>query len=77
MSAALQDRLNLPTVKDVHLVGDQEFSFSSIGNCKNIENLLLSGSFEDAEEVDSTPLQLKSLTLSHHSSLDLVNLHIN
>ncbi len=74
--AALEDRFNLPTVKEVHLVGNQESPFLLIGNCKNIENLVLSGSFEEAEEVDSTPLQLKSLTLSQ-SSLDLVNPHIN
>jgi len=74
--AALKDRLNLPTVKDVQFEGNQEFPFSLIGNCKNIENLILMGSFEDAEEVDSTPLQLKSLALSHHSSPELVNLHI-
>ena len=78
--AALQDRLNLPTVKEVHIVGKQYSPFSLIGNCKNIENLLLSGSFTGAVEGDdATPLQLKSLTLPHisHSLVDSIKLHIN
>ena len=75
--AALEDRLGLPTVKEVHLVGSQEFPFSLIGNCKNIENLLLAGSFEEPEETDSAPLQLKSLILSDISrSLSADDLHI-
>ena len=76
--AALEDRLSLPTVKEVHLVGNQDFPFSLIGNCKNIESLLLVGSFEPADEEDSAPLQLKSLTLSDIShSLAVDELHIN
>lgn len=77
--AALEDRLSLPTVKEVHLIGNQDFPFSLIGNCKNIENLLLAGSFEEpADGVDSAPLQLKSLTLSNIShSLTADDLHIN
>jgi len=78
--AALEDRLKLPTVKEVHFVGNQGLPFSLIGNCKNIENILLEGVFEpsdEEEEEDLTPLQLKSLTLSDIShSLDAEQLHI-
>jgi hypothetical protein len=79
--AALEDRLNLPTVKEVHMVGRQDSPFALIGNCTNVENLLLSGSFMSAEEsVDATPLQLKSLTLPHishfYSFVDSIKLHI-
>jgi hypothetical protein len=85
--AALEERLSLPTVKDVHFVGNQDVPFSLIGNCKNIENLLLEGTFEaldgdEDEESDSEtlapvsgPLQLKSLTLFSHS-LPAEALHI-
>ena len=48
--AALEDRLRLPTVKEVHLVGYQNLPFKLIGKCKNIENLLLEGLFEEPEE---------------------------
>jgi hypothetical protein len=78
--AALEDRLKLPTVKEVHLIGYQDYPFSLIGNCKNIENLLLEGNFEpidEEEEEDSTPLQLKSLVLSGIPyPLEVVELHI-
>jgi hypothetical protein len=78
--AALEDRLKLPTVKEVHIVGKQGSPFSLIGKCENIKNLLLSGSFRGAKEDDAAmPLQLKSLTLPHisHSFLDSLKLHIN
>jgi len=62
--ATLKDRLELPTVKEVHLEGRQDLPLSSIDICKNTENLFLPGPFEATHRVcDSTPPQLKSLTL--------------
>ena len=65
--AALEDRLSLPTLKEVHIVGNQESPCSLIHNRKNIENLFLQiPSFRDVDEhrsCDSTLPQLKSLTL--------------
>jgi len=63
--AALKDRLNLPTVKKVHLVGEKGFPISLLDNCKNIENLSLTGSFEaEGRTCDSTLPQLKALTMT-------------
>ena len=69
--AALEDRLNLPTLKEVHIVGNQESPCSLIDNRKNITNLVLSGSFSEAKRrsCDSPLPQLKSLTLLTHLSL--------
>lgn len=44
--AALKDCLSLATVTDVHFVGYQEVPFSLIGNCQNIESILLDGVFD-------------------------------
>ena len=81
--AALEDRLNLPTLKEIHIVGNQEFPCSLIDNRKNIQYLLLQhGSSRDYEHpsCDSTLPQLKSLTLLSHSLysslLSLVKTHI-
>jgi hypothetical protein len=61
---ALKDRLALPTLKEVHMVGRQDFRCSLIDNCQNIENLLLSGSYLGTEcrPCISTFPQLRSLT---------------
>ena len=63
--AALEDRLNLPTLKEVHIVGNQESPCSLIDNRKNITSLVLSGPFWEAERrsCDSALPQLKSLIL--------------
>ena len=63
--AALEDRFSLPTVREAHIVGCQDLPFSFIGDRKNIENLLLSGSLGLDEDDDGPAfLRLKSLTLS-------------
>lgn len=68
--AALEDRLNLPTMREVHFVGGQGVPYSFLGNSENIEHLSRSESFP-AEGPDefcaSTVPQLKSLTLSMRS----------
>jgi hypothetical protein len=62
--AALEDRLKIPTVKEVHLVGSRDFPPSIFDSCKNIENLSLSGVFFSENQFNASPLpQLKSLTL--------------
>ena len=70
--AALEDRLCLPTLKELHIVGNQELPCPLIDNHKNIEKLLLSGSFtsaDDARVCNSTLPQLQSLTLLGPDSL--------
>jgi len=68
--AALEDRLKLPTVKEVHVRGHYgPFPFSLLSNCGNIKNLSLSGSFLSKDQVNiSTFFQLKSLALLGHFS---------
>jgi hypothetical protein len=82
--AALEDRLKLPTVKEIHLECGHDFPLSILDNlnCKNIKNLTL------AEDVlveglfcDPVLPRLKSLTLSipfiaSSSLLTWVKLHI-
>jgi len=63
--AALEDRLNLPTVKEIHFVGGKDFPFSLLDACKHVKNLSLSGRFTKGRFCDSTPSQLKSLTFVH------------
>ena len=81
--AALEDRLKLPTLKEVHMEGNHDFPCSLINNHTNIENLLLSGSFQGAIRplCGSNLPQLKSLTLLsgnlRYSSLPSVKHHIN
>jgi len=45
--AALDDRLNLPTVKEIHFVGGKDFPFALLDTCEHVENLSLSGSKVD------------------------------
>jgi hypothetical protein len=82
--AALEDRLSLPTVKEVHFRGFATIPISLFDNLKNVKNLSLSGS----SDVDryrssaSTLLQLESLRLSTQfnpqgsSLLAWIKLHI-
>jgi hypothetical protein len=66
--AAIEDRLNLPTLQELHLVGSEDFPFSLLNNCKKIKNLSLSGTFPDEGQVCASTLpQLRSLTLSSDS----------
>ncbi len=60
--AALKDRLGLPTVKGLQIIGNQD---SPCPLMENIENLLLSGSIRttEAQVCSSTLPELKSLTL--------------
>ena len=60
--AALEDRLNLPTVKEVHLRGDRT-PLSLLNNSKNITNLSLSGFSIENQLCASTLPQLHSLRL--------------
>ena len=64
--AALEDRINLPTIKEVHLAGRQILPLSSLDSCKNIKNLsLLHGPIQvDGKPCISTLPKLRSLTLS-------------
>src|SRR5258705_7100766 len=68
--AALGDRLNLPTLTEVHFVAGKEFPSFLLDKCKNVKDLTFSGpvSFEVVEGRDSDPTlpQLKSLTLRIH-----------
>ena len=68
--AALEDRLSLPILKELHIVGNQDFPCSLIDNRENIEDLVVSarGGFLDAEpqvcvSTEATFPQLKSLAL--------------
>jgi hypothetical protein len=66
--AALEDRLSLPTLKELHIVGNQDFPCSLIDNRENIESLLVSGDFLSAKRnvcisTETTLPQLKSLAL--------------
>jgi hypothetical protein len=81
--AAFGDRLNLPTVKEIHLICSHDFPFSILDNCNNIKNLTLSGNFlldPEGQFCDSVLPRLESLTLSTHflipSLLRWVKLHI-
>jgi len=63
--AALEDRLNLPTVRELHLTGSRDGDVSSLFEiCKNIKSLSLLGTFEVYCLGVSTLPQLKSLDLS-------------
>ena len=63
--AALEDRLHLASITEVHFVGTWNFPPSLLDSCKNIKNLSLSSvqSFEVGRVSDPTLPQLKSLTL--------------
>ena len=80
---ALEDRLNLPTMREIHFVASKDFPFSLLHICKHVKNLSLSGSFKAKGRIcDSTTLpQLKSLTLRtddiSSSLLAWLKLHIN
>ena len=77
---ALEDRLSLPTLKELHITGSKAFPMSLLDN-KGIEKLSLSGSILGESKASCSTLpQLKSLTLSTHflsgSFLDWVKSHI-
>ena len=76
--AALKDRLRLPTVKGLQIVGNQDFPCPLMDNCKNIENLLLSGPVITAEArvCTSTLPELKSLTLLNFITFEPLLPHI-
>jgi hypothetical protein len=81
----LEDRLNLPTVKELHLVGSKDLPFSMLDRCKTLKRLSLSGPFEAEGQVCASTLstlpQLKSLSLYSKSVssslLAWLRLHIN
>ena len=78
---ALEDRLNLRTLKELHLTGSKDLPFTVLENCKNIEDLSLLGTFEAEGLVGvSTLPHLKSLNLSTRfissSLLTWLKLHI-
>lgn len=80
--AALENRLNLPTMKEVHFMGTEHFPYSLFNHSKNIKHLSLSGSFPtEGEFYASTLPQLESLTLSttsiSSSFLAWLKLHSN
>jgi hypothetical protein len=66
--AALEDRLNLPTIKNISfiVVNLKEFPLSLLDNCKNIKKLCLMGSSNGGEArdlIDAQP-RLQTMTLS-------------
>ena len=80
--AALEGRLNLPTVKEVRLAGDSRFPSSLLDNRENITNLSFSALTLVTEGQDLTKLpELQSLTLSTHfmssELLSWIKLHIS
>ena len=68
---ALEDRLSLPTIKEVHIEGVKDFSFSLLDNCNNLKNLSLFGPFVrmDHHSVSTLP-RLQSLSLSNTFFID-------
>ena len=62
-----KERLNLPTVKEIRLVGQRTaFPFWLLDKCENLMDLSLEGTFEEPDDQahdDSTPARLKSLLL--------------
>ena len=82
--AALEDRLNLSTLEEIHLMGGDNFPFSLLEKCKHIKNLSLSGRFNQegiSFDLDSTLPHLKSLNLCtcyiSLSFLTWLTIHIN
>lgn len=79
---ALEGRLSLPTVKEVHLEGVRDFPFSLLDNCNNLKNLSLSGPFiRSYHNSVSTLPRLQSLSLSTFfidpPFMAWIKLHIN
>ena len=66
--AALEDRLSLPTVKELHLTS-AGIPFPLLNVSKNIENLSLSGSYVEYQHGASTFPQPHSLRLPRQNSL--------
>jgi len=65
--AVLKDRLNLPTIKELHLNGSNDFPLSILDSCKNIKYLTLTGEVGgEGQFCDSALPRLKSLALDTH-----------
>jgi len=79
--AALEGRLNLPTVSGIHLLGQSEFPSSLLDNRENIKNLSLSALalFNEGHNVKLPKLQTLTLSI-HFMSFDIlswIKLHIS
>jgi len=60
--AALEDRLNLPTITEAHIEDVKGFSLSLFDNCASLKKLTLVGSFRRCDTTSAQP-QLQSLTV--------------